>query len=63
MLRSQNPYHNAKLDTNKENKLTNATKKRATTFPDLISGDCIQVFLIAIRSAKWFAAERIPINR
>lgn len=52
MLRSQNPYHNAKLDTNKENKLTNATKKRATTFPDLISGDCIQVFLMAMRSAK-----------
>lgn len=42
--------------------LTSATKNRATTFPNWIAGNCIQVFLIAIRSAKWFVAERMPIK-
>lgn len=40
--------------------LTSATKKRATTFEDLIRLCCIQDFLTAIRSAKWLPAERIP---
>lgn len=45
-----------------QEKHTSATKKRATTFEDLIAADCIQVFLTAIRSAKWFVAERIPMK-
>jgi hypothetical protein len=27
-----------------------------------MAGNCIQVFLIAMRSAKWFVAERIPMK-
>jgi hypothetical protein len=42
---------------------TSATKNRATAFPDWIAGNCIQVFLIAMRSAKWFVAERMPMKR
>lgn len=45
------------------NLLTSATKNRATTLEDLISEVCIQVFLTAMRSAKWFDAESIPIKR
>lgn len=43
-------------------KLTKATKKRTTTFEDLIAEDCIQVFLTAIRSAKWLVAESTPMK-
>lgn len=42
--------------------LTSATKKRTTTSETLIAKDCIHVFLIAIRSAKWFVADKIPIK-
>jgi hypothetical protein len=42
--------------------LTKATKKRATALPSWMAGYCIHVFLIAMRSAKWLVAERIPIN-
>lgn len=48
--------------SNKLYLLTSATKKRVTTFDDLISLCCIQDFLTAILSAKWLPAERIPIN-
>lgn len=47
---------------NSTGNLTNATKKRTTTSKDLIAGDCIQVFLTAMRSAKWLVAESIPIK-
>ena len=42
---------------------TSATKNRATAFPNWIAGNCIQVFLIAMRSEKWFVAERMPMKR
>ncbi len=40
--------------------LTNATKNRTTTFEDLIAVACIQVFLTAMRSAKWLVADSTP---
>ena len=42
--------------------LTSATKNRATTFPNWMAGNCIPVFLMAMHSAKWFIADRIPKN-
>jgi hypothetical protein len=42
--------------------ITSATKKRATTSEDLIRLCCIHDFLTAIRSAKWFPADRMPMN-
>jgi len=49
-------------DINKDKNLTSATKNRATTSEDWIGADCIHVFLTAMRSAKWFEAERTPMK-